>query len=37
MFTQLQTADGPMSLPNATVLASATGRRPRPSSDTLAR
>ncbi|MDQ1485244.1 MAG: small conductance mechanosensitive channel [Actinomycetota bacterium] len=30
MFTQLQTTDGPMSLPNATVLASATGRRPRP-------
>jgi small-conductance mechanosensitive channel len=36
MFTQMQTADGPMSVPNATVLASATGRRPRPSSDTLA-
>jgi small conductance mechanosensitive channel len=35
MFTQLQTADGPMSLPNATVLASATGRRPRPGTGSL--
>lgn len=33
MFTMMNTQDGPMSLPNAAVLAAATGRRERPSSE----
>jgi len=30
MFTTMNTAEGPISLPNAAVLAAATGRRQRP-------
>ncbi len=33
MFTMMNTQDGPMSLPNAAVLASATGRRSAPEID----
>ena len=35
MFTMMNTAEGPMSFPNAAVLAAGTGRRQRPGSDTL--
>jgi small-conductance mechanosensitive channel len=35
MFTMMNTQDGPMSLPNAAVLAGATGRRSRPDIESL--